>query len=71
MLIVIIIGVLTTLAGFAGLMACIQKARRIKAEKPEADEVKKRLRGIVVLNMASLAVAMFGLIIVVMGLILK
>ena len=67
---VVIIGIITTLAGLAGLVVCILKARAIRAEKPDAEEVKARVRGLLALNMGSLFVAMFGLILIVMGLIL-
>ncbi len=69
--IVVFIGVATTLAGLAGLVACILKARQIRAEKPDPEEARRRLKGLIALNMGSVAVAMFGLILVVMGMVLS
>ena len=70
MKIVILIGVLTTLAGLAGLVVCILRARKIKSDDLDAETARARLRGLIALNMGSVAVAVFGLILVVFGIIL-
>ena len=70
MKIVIFVGILTTLAGLGGLVACILKARKVKSEGLDPEAARERLRGLIALNMGSVAVSMFGLILVVFGLIL-
>lgn len=65
----IILGVVTTTIGLAGLLVCIRRAAAVRKLTDPA-QAKSRLQGLVALNLASLSVAMMGLVFVVIGLIL-
>ncbi len=65
----VILGVVTTLIGIAGLAVCIRKAAAIR-KAPDPAAAKAQLHGLVALNMASVGVAGLGLAFVVVGLIL-
>ncbi|NNU80994.1 hypothetical protein HMH01_11155 [Halovulum dunhuangense] len=65
----VILGTLTTLIGLIGLAHCIRTANALRKE-PDRDAVRRKLNGLVALNMASVGVAGLGLAFVVVGLIL-
>ncbi len=62
-------GVALTLLGLAGVIACILKARALKAETDEA-KVRAAMHGLVALNMGGVGAAFMGLGLMVVGLIL-
>lgn len=64
-------GIAVTLAGLAGLVWCIVSVVRAKRSGMEDDALKAHLARMVSLNMGSLFVATFGLMIVIMGLFLR
>lgn len=66
----VIIGVVITFLGLAGLGLCIRKAAGLKALKDDPDAQRAQMHGLVALNMASVGVASIGLALVVVGLIL-
>ena len=70
MTILLIIGVVTTFLGLAGLGVCIKKAAELKALKDDPEAQKSRMHGLVALNMAAVGVAFIGLAMVVVSLIL-
>lgn len=64
-------GIVVTLAGLAGLVWCIVSVVRAKRSDMDDDALKTHLAKMVSLNMGSLFVATFGLMIVIMGLFLR
>ncbi|WP_316014016.1 hypothetical protein [Roseobacter sp. HKCCA0434] len=70
MTLLVIIGTITTLIGVAGFAHCIRVAARMRGAEITPEERTERLRGLVVVNMASVFVAFIGLAMVVIGLIL-
>jgi hypothetical protein len=62
-------GVVLTLVGLAGVIACILKAKALKGEADHA-KVRAAMHGLVALNMGSVGAAFLGLGLVVVGLIL-
>lgn len=65
----VILGVVTTLIGLAGLVVCIRRAAAARDETDQA-AAAARLQGLIALNMGSVCVACMGLAFVVVGLIL-
>ena len=63
-------GVATTLVGLAGILWVIRRARRLRGSEADDATVRAELRLLVVLNMAAVGVAFFGLSFTVIGLIL-
>ncbi len=63
-------GVATTLIGLAGILWVLRRARRLRQSEADDATVQAELRSLVVLNMAAVGVAFFGLAITVVGLIM-
>ncbi len=63
-------GVATTLVGLAGIVWILRRARRLRETDSDAATVQAELRALVLLNMAAVGVAFFGLSFTVIGLIL-
>jgi hypothetical protein len=61
------IGAALAVAGLAGLGRCIAVAWGAKRAGLEGAEMEARLRGLVALNLGSLMLAAFGLVLVVVG----
>lgn len=61
-------GVALTLLGLTGVIACIFKAKALKAE-PDPDKARAAMHGLVALNMGSVGAAFLGLGLMVVGLI--
>jgi hypothetical protein len=59
-----------TLLGLAGLVWCILKVAAARRAGLADAELKTRLQGIVVLNLAALLVSAIGLMLVVVGILL-
>lgn len=64
------IGAGLTVIGLGGLVACITVAARARSAKLEGVEMEARLRKLVALNLAALAVSAIGLMCVVVGVML-
>lgn len=64
-------GTVVTLAGLAGLIWCIVSIVRARAAGLEEEALKARLQKIVVWNMATLFLSVFGLMMVVVGIFLR
>lgn len=69
--IIIWAGALVTLAGVAGLGACIVYVVRLRRAGLDEDALRARLQRGVVWNMAALFVSVIGLMLVVVGVSLK
>lgn len=63
-------GAALTMAGIAGLVACIVMAARARAEGLTGPAMQARLRRVVAWNAGALAVSGLGLMLVVVGVIL-
>ncbi len=63
-------GVATTLIGLAGIVWFFRRARRLRQSQADDATVQAELRALVLLNMAAVGVAFFGLAITVVGLFL-
>jgi hypothetical protein len=63
-------GVATTLVGLAGIVWFFRRARRLRETDSDDATVQVELRALVLLNMAAVGVAFFGLAITVIGLIM-
>ena len=68
---VIWIGVAVTLLGVAGLIWCIRLSLRVAKPGQDAGAGKAALQKVLAWNMASVCVAFVGLMIVVVGIILR
>ena len=64
------IGAAISLAGLAGLAWCIVAVARARRAALPDDEMRARLRRAVTVNMAAFLTSVFGLILVVVGVIL-
>ena len=64
-------GVVLTLAGIVGLIACIVIAMRARKAGLEDAELRARLQKVVALNLGALMLSALGLIAVVTGLFLS
>lgn len=64
-------GVATTLIGLAGILWFMRRAKALKASKADDATVQAELRALVLINVAALGVAFFGLAITVVGLLLN
>jgi uncharacterized membrane protein len=64
----IIIGAILILAGLAGLGYCIWKGFRIRRGALPADQARPLLQQLVAVNLGSVALATFGLILLFVGL---
>ena len=63
-------GIATTLVGLAGIAWFFRRVRRLRESEADDATVQAELRALVVLNMAAVGVAFFGLAIAVVGLIM-
>jgi len=63
-------GAITALLGIGGLGFCIRGAVRVRSQMLNDDQMKAKLQGLAALNMAALAVATIGLMVVVIGILL-
>lgn len=68
---VIGIGAAMSLGGLVGVVGCIVAAMRARREGLDDAAMRTRLQKIVLWNMATLGLSMFGLLLVVLGIILK
>ncbi|MEM7491025.1 MAG: hypothetical protein AAF390_18070 [Pseudomonadota bacterium] len=64
------IGAALAVCGLAGLAWCIVVAARAKRAGLEGAAMEARLRGLVAVNLAALAVSALGLMMVVLGVVL-
>ena len=64
------IGAAISLAGLSGLVWCIVAVTRARRAGLGEDEMRARLRRAVTVNMAAFMTSMFGLILIVVGVIL-
>ncbi len=65
------LGTALALLGLAGLIWCIGQARRLRGKATDPDEVRRVLRRLQAVNMASVGLAFFGLAFVTVALILS
>ena len=66
----VVVGAIVTLAGLAGLVACIFRVRAARdAALPEA-EMRRRLQSAITLNLGAFLLSAIGLGMVVVGLLL-
>ena len=70
MTILVVIGALVTLAGLAGLVACILRVRGARRAGLPDDELRRRMQSVIALNLGSLLLSALGLAMVVVGLLL-
>lgn len=68
---VIGIGAALSLMGLIGVVACIGAALRARRAGLDDDAMRARLQKIVIWNMATLGLSMLGLMVVVIGIVLK
>jgi hypothetical protein len=66
----VVLGVALAAAGIGGLVYCILEGLRVKREKPAPEVVRTRLQKLVAINLGSVALAAFGLMAVVLGVML-
>lgn len=64
-------GALLSLLGVAGLIWCIVLAFRARKSGAPDAEIRARLQKVVAINLAALALSFFGLMLVLVGVILK
>jgi len=64
------VGIIVSLIGLIGIFYCIALALKAKRAKLPDDEMRMRLRRVVMLNMGALLFSMVGLMMVVAGIIL-
>lgn len=64
-------GAALSLVGVAGLGWCIALAFRARKSGLPDDEIRKRLQKVVAINLGALALSFFGLMLVIVGVILK
>jgi hypothetical protein len=64
-------GSIITLLGLVGLLWCISKVTRARKSGASNDELNAVMQSIVPVNLASLLVSALGLIVVVVGIVLK
>jgi len=68
--ILIYIGVALAVIGVLGFGYCIVLAFKIRREGAEAIDIKSRMQRLAAMNMAALSISVFGLIMVIMGMVL-
>jgi hypothetical protein len=61
------IGAVVTVLGLAGLIYCVVTAIRARKAGLEGEEMANRLRGLVTVNLAALALSTIGLMTVILG----
>ena len=64
------VGLVLIAVGFAGLVYCIDLARRIRRMDPAAKEIQSAFHRVSAVNMASMGFAFIGLAMLLVGLIL-
>lgn len=64
------IGTIITLAGIAGLGACIVMVARIRRAGLDEEETRRRLQRVIAWNLGALAVSAIGLMAVIAGIML-
>lgn len=64
-------GALVTLVGLAGLIWCIVKVQRARAQDLDEEALKSELQKVVALNMGALFLSAIGLMMVVVGILLS
>jgi len=67
---IVIIGVIISGIGLIGILLCIYKAMQIRKQGGTPEETQPKFQKLVALNMGSLFLSMFGLIVVVLGIVL-
>lgn len=65
------IGAVLSLGGLAGVVGCIVAALKARRAGLDDNTMRARLQRIVVWNMAALGLSMLGLMMVVVGIVLK
>jgi hypothetical protein len=70
MRVLILTGIVLTLAGIGGLGWCIREAMRLRRGNHDEAETRARLQKLVPVNLAALGVSALGLMAVVMGIFL-
>jgi len=70
MSLIVYLGVATTLVGLAGILWFIRRAKALKSSTADNATVQTELRKLVVINVAAVGVAFFGLALTVVGVIL-
>ncbi len=68
--ILVVLGALLAAGGLFGLFHCVRLARRVKAGQVPEAELQSVFARLSAINMASMGAAMFGLSLVLIGLIL-
>jgi hypothetical protein len=64
---VVILGMLMVGAGLVGLAYCVREGLTIRREKPDPNDARQKLHRLVAVNLGSVALAAFGLGVVVVG----
>lgn len=64
-------GAALSMLGVAGLVWCILLAMRVRKSGLPDDQIRQRLQKVVAVNLGALALSFFGLILVIVGVILK
>lgn len=64
-------GAALTIAGLTALIWCIVTVIRARRKGLADDAMRKKLRGVLAVNMAALMVSIFGLMAVILGIILR
>ncbi len=67
----LIIGVVMTLAGLAGVLWCIRRAAWLRSADVDADAVRSHINKLIFAHMASFGTALMGLALVVVGVLLS
>jgi len=70
MSLILYLGVATTLVGLAGILWFMRRAKALKSSTADNATVQTELRKLVVINVAAVGVAFFGLALTVVGVIL-
>lgn len=63
----VLFGVLLTLAGFFGLILCIVRVIRARRQNLSDEEMRAVLQKVLPMNLAALGVSVLGLMLVVLG----
>jgi len=64
-------GTLVSLLGLAGLVYCVMRALRVRRAGLPEEAARMELQRVVVINMGALALSALGLILVVLGTLLR
>lgn len=63
----VLFGVLLTIAGFCGLILCIVRVIKARRQNLGDAEMRAVLQGVLPLNLAALGISVLGLMLVVLG----